>query len=70
MQVIFTKIILPFIHYDAGPERCTVNAGPAEDARSNSEQEKARREQQHQHSVKVGIVAQTCIAEINYMCDR
>ncbi|XP_060764501.1 UBX domain-containing protein 8 isoform X2 [Neoarius graeffei] len=26
--------------------------GPAEDARSNTEQEKARREQQHQHSVK------------------
>lgn len=41
-----------------GPERCTVILGPAEDAHSILKQKKARREQQHQHSVKVWTVTQ------------
>lgn len=61
MQVILAKIILLFIHYYTGPECCIVIAGPAEDAHSKSKQEKARREQQHQHSAKVWTVTQTAL---------
>lgn len=45
----------------AGPELCTVITDPAEDAHSRFKQEKARTEQQHQHSVKVWTVAHTVL---------
>lgn len=41
-------------------------AGPAEDAHSRFKQENARRDQQHQHSIKVWTLIQTVLQKSSY----
>lgn len=60
---LFAGIILR--HFiPTGPQCFIVIAGPAEDPHSRVKLERARKEQQHQHSFKVCTVTRICTAEI------